>query len=92
MNDKPRTPEEERWRKSVLDPEKARRRIKYGYIYLAGWAIFLIFWITDVTLQDEPFRWSDGILGLSILMGGISGLVGVINNHRIAKGRRPLWF
>lgn len=92
MNDKPRTPEEERWRASVLDPEKARRRIKYGYVYLAGWVVFLAFWVTDVILWDESFGWADGILGVSILMGGISGLTGIINNRRIAKGRKPLGF
>lgn len=92
MNDQPRTPEEERWMASVLDPEKARRRIKYGYIILAFWMAFAVFWIVDLILRDESIHWTDGILGLVMLMGSISSLVGIINNRRIAKGRKPLKF
>lgn len=28
------TPEEQRWKESVLNPEKARKNLKYGYITL----------------------------------------------------------
>lgn len=92
MNDEPRTPEEARWMASVLDPEKAKRRIKYGYIILAVWTGLSIFWLTDLIRADEPLRWADGLVGLVMLMGIMSGVAGIVSNRRIAKGRRPLKF
>lgn len=77
---------------SVLDPAKAKRRIKYGYIILAVWTGLSIYWLTDLIRADEPLRWADGLVGLVMLMGIMSGIAGIVSNSRIAKGRRPLKF
>ncbi|WP_418983671.1 hypothetical protein [Alistipes sp.] len=90
MNNRPQTPEEERWMASVLDPVKAKGRIKYGYILLTVWVAFLIGWLVSVIRSDEPFRWADGFLILVPLLGAAGAIVGIVNNRRIARGRKPL--
>lgn len=90
MNNRPQTPEEERWMASVLDPVKAKGRIKYGYILLSVWIVFFFVWLVSVIRSAEPFRRADGFLILVFLLGATSAIVGIVNNRRIARGRKPL--
>lgn len=92
MNDQPHTPEEAKWEASVLDPQRAKRRIKYSYILLTIWIAFFIGWTITEIRSDEPLGWSDGLLAVVILMGCMSALTGLINNRRIARGRKPIRF
>lgn len=87
-----KTPEEAVWMASVLDPSKAKRRLKYGYILLCVWIAASIAYMIVLIARKEPVSWSDGISGLVIVMGYIGAITGIVNNRRIASGKKPMNF
>lgn len=80
------TPEELRWRAGADDPDKAHRMLKYQYILLAIWFGLLMGWVSH--------RLGEGTMGdwwqlVALALGGIAVLLGIVNNKRIIRGKKP---
>lgn len=80
------TPEEQRWKASAFNPEKARKKLKYGYITLGIWVACIIAWIVvKICKPGELSWWTLAIFAGTFLNFALS----IINSRRIVRGKKP---
>ena len=85
-SERPLTPEELRWRAATRDPEKARHNLKRQYILVGFLSAMAVVWGILLAFGEGGFSW--GIVG-GLLLSYVSLIVGIVNNKRIQKGRKP---
>lgn len=84
--ERPLTPEEAKWRKSVYAPENLKRKLKLQYYLLGGWSVLTAAWIVLVCTGVDTFGWMTVVV---LLAGYINVLLGIVNHKRLLAGKKP---
>lgn len=79
--------EERRWHATIENPAKLARNRRWLHLLLGIWSALTIGWIVLVLCRVDTFRWTTAAVWA---VGFINIGIGIINNHRITTGKRPL--
>lgn len=88
FENKPMTPEEYKWRKSVENPENIRRKLRLQYWLLRAWSAISLAWIILLCLGYVIFE-RTWIYILVIVAGFFNCILGIVNAKRLLAVKKP---